>query len=570
MQINYLSIRNFRGIRELDWAPKIPMTCLIGPGDSTKTTILDAIEYALYPHWTVGFDDSDFYNCDLSKNIEITISVSHMPKEFYSESGYGENLRGWSKRDKQIIDEPLPDCADDEILLSIKLSVDENLEPEWCITNERLKDKILISHKKRQNLGITRIGSEINRHLSWGRDSALTKLSENIKDAGKVLIEANRLLREKVTFKDIQGFNNTIKEATESSGKFGVKPVKEFRPNLDSKAISFGFGAISLYDGIIPLRNFGLGTRKLLTTAIQIKNTTDGAIFLIDEIENGLEPYRIRGFLRNIKQFINNGHAIFTSHSPISVVELGAEHLTIVRNIEGKTICLEPSLAINGTIRLAPEALLSKRVIVCEGATEYGILIALENYWTKFEDTTSFAYNGVSTVDGHGSTFEEVTINLKRLMYETAAFVDSDTGDHDRKVKNLSSEGIKLIDWGGRKCLEDQVFCDLPWESLPILIELAAKLSESNLTSLYVAIRDRLSNGSLCTEDDISIWRSRGITEEEIRSKIATVASKKGWFKTVSKGIELGEVICKYYTSIEKTRLREVIEDIKKWVYAET
>ena len=41
MRIVYLEIQNFRGIKALVWVPAAGMNCLIGPGDSTKTTILD-------------------------------------------------------------------------------------------------------------------------------------------------------------------------------------------------------------------------------------------------------------------------------------------------------------------------------------------------------------------------------------------------------------------------------------------------------------------------------------------------------------------------------------------------
>ena len=51
MRIRHISIKNFRGIKELDWKVTGDFVCLIGPGDSTKSTILDAIECALYPRW---------------------------------------------------------------------------------------------------------------------------------------------------------------------------------------------------------------------------------------------------------------------------------------------------------------------------------------------------------------------------------------------------------------------------------------------------------------------------------------------------------------------------------------
>ena len=60
MKIRRLGISRFRGIRQLVWEPRGPFVCLLGPGDSTKTTILDAIELVLAPRWSVQFDDSDF------------------------------------------------------------------------------------------------------------------------------------------------------------------------------------------------------------------------------------------------------------------------------------------------------------------------------------------------------------------------------------------------------------------------------------------------------------------------------------------------------------------------------
>ncbi|WP_455549883.1 AAA family ATPase, partial [Dryocola clanedunensis] len=55
-----LSVRNFRGISELEWTLKAsPLCCLIGPGDSGKSTVLDAIEAALSSRWYT-FGEADF------------------------------------------------------------------------------------------------------------------------------------------------------------------------------------------------------------------------------------------------------------------------------------------------------------------------------------------------------------------------------------------------------------------------------------------------------------------------------------------------------------------------------
>lgn len=60
MLIKHIAIENFRGIKNLDWHVDGRMICLLGPGDSTKTTVIDAIELALAPRWNVPFSDADF------------------------------------------------------------------------------------------------------------------------------------------------------------------------------------------------------------------------------------------------------------------------------------------------------------------------------------------------------------------------------------------------------------------------------------------------------------------------------------------------------------------------------
>lgn len=38
--------------------------CLIGAGDNTKSTLLTAIEWIVYPTWNLQACDMDFYNCN--------------------------------------------------------------------------------------------------------------------------------------------------------------------------------------------------------------------------------------------------------------------------------------------------------------------------------------------------------------------------------------------------------------------------------------------------------------------------------------------------------------------------
>ena len=175
MRIRHVTIRNFRGIQQMEWSVHSPITCLIGPGNSTKTTILDAIEYALTPRWSASFEDCDFYLGDTGNPIEIIVTVGQLPDGLVTECKFGQYLRGWDAGEG-IRDEPR---EDDEHVLSIRLRVDDSLEPEWTVVNDRDPEGRGISSRDRELLGVTRLGAYVDRHLSWGRGSALSHLTSD-------------------------------------------------------------------------------------------------------------------------------------------------------------------------------------------------------------------------------------------------------------------------------------------------------------------------------------------------------------------------------------------------------
>src|SRR4051812_28820458 len=96
MRIRHLSIRNFRGIYEFDWSlPDKSLFCLIGRGDSTKSTILEALRYVFYPQWNLAFNDADFYQCKPTNTITIEVYLGDIPDVFRDLETYGQWLSGW-------------------------------------------------------------------------------------------------------------------------------------------------------------------------------------------------------------------------------------------------------------------------------------------------------------------------------------------------------------------------------------------------------------------------------------------------------------------------------------------
>ncbi len=135
MKLTNLEIRNFRGIKHASvfFPLDSRIICLIGAGDSGKSTLLTAIEWALWPSWSLVATDTDFYNCDVSMPIEITVSISELPELLKKEDKFGLYLRDYEKACKGGEDEP----TDNGItILTIQLTIDDTLEPKWnVITN---------------------------------------------------------------------------------------------------------------------------------------------------------------------------------------------------------------------------------------------------------------------------------------------------------------------------------------------------------------------------------------------------------------------------------------------------
>jgi putative ATP-dependent endonuclease of the OLD family len=263
MQIKHVKIQNFRGIQELDWSLPNNVICLIGPGDSTKSTIIDAIEYTLSSQWNMSFEDCDFFSGEITKPIEIVVTVSQLPEKLLTEQKFGLCKRGWNSSDG-IHDEPRDG---DEAVLSIRLRIDESLEPEWAVVSDRDQEGRRISSSDREGLGMIRLGTYIDKHFSWTRGSTLTQLTDRQSSASAVLTTANRKARESANLKDIDEFKSALELAKTAAASLGVKPKAEYTASLDPKAINIGIGAISIHDGNIPLRLTGLGSRRLIALA---------------------------------------------------------------------------------------------------------------------------------------------------------------------------------------------------------------------------------------------------------------------------------------------------------------
>lgn len=298
MRLRRLEIENFRGVRSLDWRHIADTAALVGPGDSGKSTILDAIERVLSPRWNVAFDDTDFWDLHTQAPIVIRATVTHLTASFYRDSKFGLLLHGFDSEKGEAV-RPSGEEGEEHALV-VELRVDTSLEPVWAVLDAD-GDKHSFLARDREALGMLRVGGYIDQHLGWSRGSALTRLTESGDAVGAVLAEATRQARSGLKIDSLDKLTAAAQKVEALGKNLGVALQNPLVPHLDASSLSVAAGALSLHDGKVPTRRAGLGTRRLLAVAMQREAASQSGLTMVDELEQGLEPHRIRRLLRVLR-----------------------------------------------------------------------------------------------------------------------------------------------------------------------------------------------------------------------------------------------------------------------------
>lgn len=550
----------------MDWAPpQHPIFCLIGRGDATKSTILEAIRYAFYPQWNLSFDDSDFYACDHNNSIQIEAVVTDIPDEFRDLSRYGHWLSGWNP---ELLKRETDPGEDFEDALCIRLTVKSDLEPAWSVVKSNNDEGTPFKTSDRAKAEVSFIGAFADRHLTWGRGSILSQLTgkdkiafslANAARAAKAALDARRT-------QDLANFDSVARTAEKMARELGVVVASSYKAHLDSEAINVRLGGLSLHDGDVPLRQLGLGSKRILTTGLQKKELAAPHITLCDELEIALEPHRIARLVQHIKHD-KSGQYFMTTHSPVVLREMTIEDIQVVHCKEGKTEIVaakQPMLAdiVQGKLRSGAEAFLAPKIVVCEGPTEIGFVRGLDSIWTE-QGLSSFAYQGVATFNAGGATQIKSSVECMHLLhYDVAAVADSDapTKFSPQDVSDLKAKGITVVYWTGEVSLEERVFSDLPWKGVIASFQFALKIHE-NAEKILDQVGSKFGAGF---NRNYVAWADN----PKLRTALGKAAKASDWFKKISWAHNWIVTISEYLFSpaIDGTDLAIQIKGLRKWV----
>ena len=493
--------------------------------------MLDAIDWCLGSRRSLPVGDADFFRLDVSRPIRIRTTVGELPDALKSIESYGSFLRGFDHSRSAIDDEPGAGLED---VLTIEVEVDADLEPRRRLVSDRADAQGLVRSlpwADRERISPARIGSFAARHLTWQRGSLLHGVADEALDVRSALAATSREARERFGDQASEQLADTLAAVGEAAARLGVEGAIDPRAMLDPDAVSISGGAITLHDrDSVPLGRLGLGSSRLLVAGLQGATANAGGIVLVDEVEHGLEPHRIARFLIELgaKAPSPSLQVFLTSHSPFVLRELRAGQLHVVRRT-GDELEIRSAGAqegLQGPLRASAEALLGVRVLVCEGATEVGLVRGLDLARDDAGDRTLMAAGTVLVDAGGVDKIYAKARSFQLLGYQTAVLRDDDKKPDASAEQEFVRDGGRLFHWGDGQALEDALLSALPTQSCIDLCRFAASVHGKE------KVRENLRSAS-SSGTSFKTWCEEIDTRDPDRSITAKAAKSGGWFKRI-------------------------------------
>lgn len=463
--IRKLTIQRFRGLEKFEWHPQPGMNVVLGGGDVGKTTVLEAIALLLSPSNATVVSESDYWQRDSTQEFVIE-AVMTLPTatDISSQHNFswpwawnGQDAVAPSASDED--DLPTPD----DPVYRVRVRGTTELELVWEIVQPH-DDTDHFSVAVRRKIGLVRLSADErnDRDLRLVYGSALDRLL------------ADSALRARIgkCVSDLdlhESLNDQGKEAIE---KLDVRMVEAALPSdlklglTTSQGLSIGalIGLLATKNGVsLPLANWGAGTRRMAALEIGSATEKEASVTIIDEIERGLEPYRLRRLINILRE--RHGQTFLTTHSPVAIACTDQAYLWYLDS-QGNIGAL-PYEHIGPQQRRDPETFLARVAVIAEGPTEVGFLRFLLE---KAFGTEPLDY-GVRVCDGQGNS---ATLNLLETLVTAGllfAGIADDEGIAPERWRNLKlSLRDRLLQWP-KGCTEQHVIGAIPDDKLKELLK---------------------------------------------------------------------------------------------------
>ena len=410
---------------EIDFNERLSI--LVGENEAGKSTILEAIRIVLnQQYWNA--DKSvlqDLFNLENIRAFQNNPSVATLPKimieidleldntpqfiDFYGEAHINGNrgeekygIRFECKFDEEFYEELVDSINDGKIPFEYyNLSWQTYANLPYKVAKRPIKNLFIDTSESSKSSAF----NYYNRALFLNIYNNATKIK-----AKNAFRENLNTLFEYVNLPDI-----------DDRRRFGI----------DNKKVVLE-SVLSVYEDSIPLENKGSGMESLVKTQIALNREGGLETILIEEPENHLCFINLRQMLQQIIDHEEDSQIIITTHSNMiasrldlrNVIWIAQNNHLSLKSVDSKTSAFFEEADENEFLKL----LLSKKIILVEGTTEY---LLLPKFYKKKTGKT-VENDGISIISCNG-------ISYKRYL-EIAAATDKKIAvitDNDQEQKKI-------------------------------------------------------------------------------------------------------------------------------------
>jgi putative ATP-dependent endonuclease of the OLD family len=546
--IRRLTIKRFRGLHQFEWLPAPGLNVILGGGDVGKTTVLEAIALLLNPATYAVLTDADYWDRKSEKGFEIEAVMSLPDTCGINQQSKQAWPWDWNGKEPRLpgLEQGTGEVARPETPV-YRLHVTGNADYE--LAYELMQPDGTASHLAvavRRSIGLVRLsGDDRNdRDLRLVQGSALDRLLSDQTLRSRL----GKLLGDN----DVEeGLKDEAKQKLEQLNiafKNRALPHELGLALTSGQGLSIGalIGLTAARNGVqLPLASWGSGTRRLSSLEIAAAHQTGDAITVVDEVERGLEPYRLRSLIGRLQD--GKAQVFLTTHSGVAI---GAANEAALWYLDSAgSIGALPKQRISRQQKRDPETFVARLTTVAEGECEKGFVHRL---FERANDKT-FRERGIWVTEAGGN---DSSLDLLEALAQGGmrfgGFVDNESRDPQRWATLKKSLGPLLFRWD-QGCLEQNIIRQIPDDRLEEFIVDPEGESGDRLRTL--AERLDIADKSFATIKvtapnlrELIIAAATGVVPDEMAG--ASRGDKKRfkehqnkWFKTYEGGQELADKV---------------------------
>jgi putative ATP-dependent endonuclease of OLD family len=330
ISIRLLRIERFRGIEKLEWLPAPGLNVIVGPGDSCKSTILEAIGALLSPAPNINISEFDYFRRNIDQGFEVEAVLAIGDGSILKADRFPPPpLRG--RREGQLTD--LPDEGGAEAVMVCRLTGTPDQEAVHEIIGLDQETRVPFPRALRQRIGLLRLGvaDRWDRDLRLVQGGALDRFMEGPHLRQSILQAIlNTPIHDRLGNEPKEALGRIDKQFRERSLPNPVRLGLVGTPGV-SLAASVGLMIGENDESALPLPAWGTGTRRLASLELASVLADRMSLAVVDEPESGLEPYRQRAFIVDLSKE-GKRQAFITTHAP-AILAAGAAAGAVISRI---------------------------------------------------------------------------------------------------------------------------------------------------------------------------------------------------------------------------------------------